>query len=154
MPSIDDRIDSTEQSLNGLTLGQQQKDKALAAPKALLSELPEEILVDIISDLPQKSLVALAQGSKRLKRLSNAELYSTVYWEDLEWDRVGPLGYSARKALEWAACEAALGESEAGKRHIRPRSKIHRQVKSEASTSLAEICERLIAHLLARKRQY
>ena len=46
-----------------------------------LHHLPEEILVQIISLVPQLSLLALAQCSRQLHRLARAELYSTVYYE-------------------------------------------------------------------------
>ena len=51
-------------------------------PLPALDDRPEEILIQVISSLPQDALVGIAQCSRRLHRLANVELYSTVYFED------------------------------------------------------------------------
>ena len=73
-------------------------------PIPVLGELPEEILIQIISQLPQDALVSIAPCSTRLHRLASAELYSTVYFEDAG-SKAGLLKRFATRALNWEESE-------------------------------------------------
>lgn len=84
--------------------------------ESLFGSIPEEILVHVISLLPQRSLLAVAQSTRKLHRLASAELYATVYYEDNLSKVIGLLRFSAKKALTWEE-SSAEGEVDPGRRH-------------------------------------
>ena len=86
------------------------------APTPALGELPEETLINVMSLLPQSSLLVVAQSSRRLNRVANAELYARVYFEEVDREKKGPLKYFARKALDLEEYLAVEGEAK-----IKPR---------------------------------
>ena len=73
-------------------------------PLPALGDLPEEILVQVISSLPQEALVGIAQCSRRLRRLASVELYATVYFEGTG-SEAGLLQHFAARALIWEESE-------------------------------------------------
>ena len=44
-----------------------------------LENFPDERLLQVLNDLPQRDLLALALGSKRLSRLCQQNLYRLIY---------------------------------------------------------------------------
>lgn len=88
------------------------------AIQSRLSELPEEILVQIISLLPQHSLLDIARVSPDFRRLASAELYSTVCYVEIPSSPDGCIRYSAQKALLWEESEPEE-DIKPGRRHTR-----------------------------------
>ena len=88
----------------------------MMASKSAFSRIPEEILVHVISLLPQRSLLALALSTRKLHRLASAELYATVYYEENPGNVVGLMRFSAKNALIWEESQAE-GEINPGRRH-------------------------------------
>lgn len=86
--------------------------------KSAFSRIPEEILAHVISLLPQRSLLAVAQSTRKLHRLASAELYATVYFEENPSKAIGLMRFSAKKALIWEESQAE-GEINPGRRHSR-----------------------------------
>lgn len=84
--------------------------------ESAFGRIPEEILVHVISLLPQRSLLAVAQSTRKLHRLASAELYATVYFEETSSRANGLMRFSAKKALTWEESRTE-GEINPGRRH-------------------------------------
>lgn len=82
------------------------------------SRIPEEILVHVISILPQRSLLAVAQSTRQLHRLASAELYATVCYEENFSKIIRLPRFSAKKALTWEESQAE-GKTGPGRRHAK-----------------------------------
>lgn len=77
----------------------------------MFTQLPEELLVQIISLLSQKSLLDVAKCTRQLRRLANTELYSALYYER-QVPVAGQLRSFARKALVQDEREAVCAKKE------------------------------------------
>ena len=50
-----------------------------------LENFPDELLLQVLNDLPQKDVLALALGSKRMGRLCQQKLYRFVYYQERDF---------------------------------------------------------------------
>ena len=68
-----------------------------------LEDFPDELLLQVLKDLPQKDVLALALGSKRLSRLCQQKLYRLVYYQERDFilKQIPASGPSVGSMLNW-----------------------------------------------------